>query len=176
MQASTPSSSTAPTPSSSGPPFSSSKTTTRNPSVASPRPPELPEVAFHDGKTFTEAYAPKPPSLFTEEVEAPALRARPDVWERYIGQDLRGIEQDVVSRPEHYSAEHKETLARLRRGQETASRDRSDLLLTYMRTSAARKLERDVRKKKTEEEVLAEEAVTAFEDQGGFAKAISWNS
>jgi hypothetical protein len=137
--------------------------------------PKLPDVRFNEGKTFVDKHAPKPPTLFAEDVEAPPPAKRvPDVWERYIGNDLRGILQDVETRPEHYSSDHKETLEHLREGRETTSRARSDLLLTYMRRSEAQKQERAVRQRKTAEEIDDGDELPAFEDQHLFKGEIQW--
>ena len=140
--------------------------------------PSLPDVRFNEGKTFIEKHAPKPPTIFVEDAEAPPpARQAQDVWSRYIGDDLRGITQDMEERPKHYTSDQKETLERLRRGQDTTSRDRSDLLLTFMRKTEAQKQEREVRKQKTAEEVAdLDDELPAFKDQHLFKGAIAWKS
>lgn len=51
--------------------------------------------------------------------------------------DLRLIEDDALRRPDHYSQEERYTIERLRRGETVPEREKTSLLLTYMRSTKA---------------------------------------
>ncbi len=138
--------------------------------------PGLPDVRFNGGKSFTELHAPKPPEpphLFAVQ-EAPPVRERPDLLSRYLGDDLRAIILDSTSRPDHYTEAQKNALVQLSRGEKVPSSVRSDLLLQFTRRSEPQKLERRMRRERSEAEQWALEALPAFEDQKLFEGAIRW--
>lgn len=67
---------------------------------------------------------------------------RYSLLEIYLGGSTRHIEADMAQRPDHYGAGYVELVERRRRGEEVPVHRLNDLVLQYMRPTAAAKEQR----------------------------------
>lgn len=112
------------------------------------------------------------PSPFEPLPQEPGSSTKRDLFETYLGRDLRPLLEDVASRPKHYSQGELELVERLRTGRPTNATERSALLLQFMRRTEPRKVERETRKRITQSIVTPPTPPPAFEDQKLFTGAI----
>ncbi len=114
-------------------------------------------------------------------LRAPAThrREKADLFDAYI-HDLRMLEDDMLRRPDHYSAEERELVRRLRAKEAATATEKAQLVLTFMRTTATAQATKATLKKVTEPEdpeVLAalhdpDGRLATFENQEDFGPTI----
>lgn len=134
--------------------------------MGTPRLPRLDPVVHKGLAEWDETVArlknPHDPVLWAR----PTHRARsPDLLETYL--DQRELEQDMLVRPDHYSREQHEALAKLKKGEAVPARERSELLLNFMRSTAAKATARAITTKATEPDPEVEQAINDPSGKGG---------
>lgn len=115
-----------------------------------------------------------PPSIFAPlpQEPVPGYSRKSDLFDTYLGKDIRPLLQDAESRPAHYTEAQHDTIRRLRTGEQTTTQERSAILLQMTRGTEAQKTEATTRRRITREAMAPMRPPPSFENQDEFKGTI----